>query len=99
MPCTASVRSGSVSMRSVRPTMPLRFCHVCCADFTEVQRRFRIREGHETEPEREASDLSVFWDIRRRWESPLEDQPSEAARARHCDLRHAEWRYENAGPG
>jgi len=54
---------------------------VCqCADFTEVQRRFRAREGHETEPELEASDLSVFWDIQRRWESPLEDEPPEGAR-------------------
>jgi len=54
---------------------------VCqCADFTEIQRRFRAREGHETEPEREASDLSVFWDIQRRWESPLEDETPEGAR-------------------
>jgi len=54
---------------------------VCqCADFTEVQRRFRAREGHETEPEREASDLSVFRDIQRRWESPLEDEPPKGAR-------------------
>jgi len=32
---------------------------VCtCADFTEVRRRFRACEGHEKDPEREASDLS-----------------------------------------
>ena len=48
---------------------------VCtCADFSEVQRRFRAREGREAEPEREASALSVFYDIQRRWESPHEYQ-------------------------
>ena len=54
---------------------------VCtCADFTEVRRRFRAREGHEEDPEREASDLSVFRDIRRRWESPFQDQLSDGTR-------------------
>ena len=53
---------------------------VCmCRDFSEVQRRFHAREGRETEPEREASDLSVFHDIRRRWESPLEDELPDGA--------------------
>src|SRR5215470_4866941 len=48
---------------------------VCmCPDFSEVQRRFHAREGREAEPEREASDLSVFHDIQRRWESPLKDE-------------------------
>jgi predicted kinase len=48
---------------------------VCtCADFAEVQQRLRAREGHEEDPEREASDPSVFYDIRRRWESPFEDE-------------------------
>jgi len=47
---------------------------VCrCADFTEVQRRFRAREGNEADPQQEASDLSVFRDISRRWENPLDD--------------------------
>ncbi len=50
-----------------------------CDDFTEVQRRFAARRGREAEPEREASDLSVFRDIRRRWESPLEDQLPDGA--------------------
>jgi predicted kinase len=54
---------------------------VClCPDFSEVQRRFHAREGHEADPEHEASDLSVFRDIRRRWESPLEDELSDGAR-------------------
>jgi predicted kinase len=45
-----------------------------CDDFEEVQRRVRAREGRETDPQHEASDLSVFRDIRRRWESPAEDK-------------------------
>jgi predicted kinase len=54
---------------------------VCtCADFTEVRRRFRAREGHEADPGREASDLSVFRDIRGRWESPFEDQLPDGTR-------------------
>lgn len=54
---------------------------VClCPDFSEVQRRFHTREGHEADPEHEASDLSVFRDIRRRWESPLADELSDGAR-------------------
>ncbi len=54
---------------------------VClCADFAELHRRFRAREGHEADPEREASDLSVFQDIRRRWESPFEDELPDGAR-------------------
>jgi predicted kinase len=47
---------------------------VCtCLDFAEVQRRVRARRGREREPEHEASDLSVFYDIRRRWENPFDD--------------------------
>ncbi len=54
---------------------------VClCEDFAEVERRFRAREGREADPEREASDLSVFHDIRRRWENPLTDGLSDATR-------------------
>jgi predicted kinase len=54
---------------------------VCrCADFAEVQPRFRAREGHEADPQQEASDLSVFRDIRRRWESPLEDELTDGVR-------------------
>lgn len=56
---------------------------VCmCPDFAEVQRRFHAREGREAEPEREASDLSVFHDIQRRWESPLEDDLPDGTRPR-----------------
>jgi predicted kinase len=44
-----------------------------CDDFEEVRRRFGARRGRETEPEHEASDLSVFDDIRRRWQSPVLD--------------------------
>lgn len=51
-----------------------------CDDFNEVRRRFRAREGHETDPQHEASDLSVFRDIERRWESPAEDNVSADAR-------------------
>lgn len=51
-----------------------------CADFSEVQRRFQARRGHETDPEREASDLSVFHDIGRRWQSPLDDALSDGSR-------------------
>ena len=63
---------------SARGAMPILVICIC-ADFTEVQRRFRAREGHEADPEREASDLSVFYDIRRRWESPFEDKLSDGA--------------------
>ncbi len=64
---------------SARRAMPILV--VCmCADFAEVQRRFRAREGHEADPEREASDLSVFHDIRRRWESPFEDELPDGTR-------------------
>lgn len=45
----------------------------CCDDFEEVRRRFRARGGHEREPQHEASDLSVFYDIHRRWQTPLTD--------------------------
>jgi predicted kinase len=47
---------------------------VCrCEDFEGVQRRFRTRRGREREPQHEASDLSVFRDISRRWQTPLRD--------------------------
>jgi predicted kinase len=58
---------------------PILVCCIC-ADFAEVQRRFRAREGQEAEPEREASDLSVFYDIRRRWETPLLDELPDGTR-------------------
>jgi len=45
-----------------------------CDDSDEVLRRFRGRRGRESEPEHEASDLSVFYDIGRRWQSPLTDE-------------------------
>jgi predicted kinase len=45
----------------------------CCDDFEEVQRRFRTRRGREREPQHEASDLSVFRDISRRWQTPQQD--------------------------
>lgn len=45
----------------------------CCDEFEEVRRRFRARGGHEREPQHEASDVSVFHDIRRRWQTPLTD--------------------------
>jgi len=44
-----------------------------CDDFGKVRRRFRTRQGRECEPQHEASDLSVFHDISRRWQSPLKD--------------------------
>lgn len=56
--------------RRATPILVLCLCH----DFTEVRRRFVARCGRESEPEREASDLSVFHDIRRRWQSPLADR-------------------------
>lgn len=57
---------------NARRTAPiLALC--CCDDFEEVRRRFRARGGHEREPQHEASDLSVFYDIQRRWQTPLTD--------------------------
>ena len=52
----------------------------CCEDFEEVQRRFRTRRGREREPQHEASDLSVFRDISRRWQTPLQDVLSDGTR-------------------
>ncbi len=45
-----------------------------CDDRAEVVRRFAARRDREFEPEREASDLSVFYDIKRRWQSPEVDR-------------------------
>lgn len=54
---------------------------VCrCDDFEEVRRRFRGRRGLEHEPQHEASDLSVFHDIRRRWQPPSMDVLPDGAR-------------------
>jgi predicted kinase len=45
-----------------------------CADVAEVARRFAARRGRESAPEHEASDLSVYWDIERRWQDPAGDR-------------------------
>jgi len=55
--------------RRVSPSIVL--CR--CDDFEEIRRRFRMRQGREREPQHEASDLSVFHDIARRWQSPMND--------------------------
>lgn len=48
---------------------------VCrCDDPAEVTRRLREREGREREPPSEASDVSVFHDISRRWRDPAGDR-------------------------
>src|SRR5262249_26845119 len=47
-------------------------CH--CDDPAEVARRIRVRSGREHEPPNEASDLSVFRDIARRWSDPTDDR-------------------------
>ncbi len=44
-----------------------------CDDFEEIRRRFRRRRGRESEPENEASDLSVFRHIAGLWEDPMAD--------------------------
>lgn len=51
-----------------------------CDDFREVQRRFSARRGREAQPEHEASDLSVYKDIQRRWQSPVSDVLSDGTR-------------------
>ena len=48
--------------------------HCRCDDSAEVARRFRARSGREHEPPNEASDLSVFRDIARRWADPAGDR-------------------------
>ena len=48
--------------------------HCRCKDQREVARRFRARSGREHEPPNEASDLSVFRDIARRWSDPADDR-------------------------
>ena len=45
-----------------------------CDDPAEVARRFRGRRGREDNPANEASDLSVFRDIARRWRDPDGDR-------------------------
>lgn len=45
-----------------------------CDDWRETERRFAARRGREGEPEHEASDLAVYRDIKRRWQSPLTDE-------------------------
>jgi predicted kinase len=44
-----------------------------CDDAGQIAARFRARRGRDAEPEHEASDLSVFHDIARRWQDPRED--------------------------
>lgn len=44
-----------------------------CDDSGQIAARFRARRGRDAEPEHEASDLSVFHDIARRWQDPRED--------------------------
>jgi len=44
-----------------------------CDDWDEVTRRFERRRARETEPENEASDLSVFRHIVGLWEEPRRD--------------------------
>lgn len=44
-----------------------------CDDFAETQRRLAARRGREAEPEREASDVSVYHHIVGLWDDPLED--------------------------
>lgn len=48
--------------------------HCRCDDGAEIARRFERRRGQERTPEHEASDLSVFQDIARRWEDPHADR-------------------------
>jgi predicted kinase len=47
-----------------------------CDDMHEIERRFAAREGRESIPEHEASDLAVFRYIARRWEDPTGDRPA-----------------------
>jgi predicted kinase len=51
-----------------------------CDDEAEVRRRFDARRGRESEPEREASDLAVYWDIKRRWQEPAADRARQGVR-------------------
>jgi predicted kinase len=44
-----------------------------CEDWRETERRFAARWGREREPEHEASDLTVYRDIKRRWQHPAAD--------------------------
>lgn len=63
-------------LRRARPTIVL--CR--CDELEEIRRRFLTRQGREREPEHEASDLSVFQDIARRWQSPVNDVLSDGTR-------------------
>lgn len=44
-----------------------------CEAPDEIARRLAARRGRESEPEREASDASVWRDIARRWQDPAAD--------------------------
>jgi predicted kinase len=48
--------------------------HCRCDDSDEVARRFDRRRGRENTPEHEASDVSIFRDIARRWQDPHGDR-------------------------
>jgi len=45
-----------------------------CEDRIETERRLSSRLGRETEPEREASDPSVFDHLARLWEDPVDER-------------------------
>jgi predicted kinase len=58
--------------RAHKATATILLCE--CDSFAEVRRRFALRRGRESEPEHEAGDLSVYHDIKQRWQDPREDQ-------------------------
>lgn len=57
-----------------------------CDDGEEIRRRFQRRQGQESEPENEASDLSVFFHIAGLWEDPRDD-PDPVPMVIHDTLR------------
>jgi len=69
-----------------------------CEDMNEIRRRFALRVDHESEPEHEASDLSVFQHIRSLWEAPDKDRlPSgPPVPIVSCDTLHRACRPANA---
>jgi predicted kinase len=50
-----------------------------CEDRSVIERRLGMRRGREAEPEREASDWSVFEHLTRLWEAPFHERSQSSA--------------------
>ncbi len=70
-----------------------------CDDLAETERRFAARRGREAEPEREASDVSVYRHIVSLWEDPLEDDVAVDVVTYDTRADRLRWVRPLGGPG